>query len=595
MSNKIALDGIVAYALAKKMNSGNNNDGISIKNIHFNNEKLIITMIDNTIFETPFSDILKHNNKVVLDNLTVDENNKLLYDNELICDLSEAVKNIILDDNTNELIITFGDDSLVKIPLEPFITDIVSEILANNGYGEQNGSMFLFGTINTIGDLNNVVNPQNGQTIIVEVDSSKSNQRSLYTYKNTEWVWVGSISANRDFNKEPINLNTEIIGTITDAMIPNTVARVSQLHNHNNKNILDELSQNSYNELLYKGKKLSAIKITDKDNIIFSDVTSIKISNFLGQLKGNLLELKFEAKSTDLKDMPKVHSQGKVLVSNQKYEHYELKSIEEITDLKENFTTTIKQQDWGNNDGLGYYQKIITHNLNSSNLIVAFYDRDNNVKKEYEYTILNDLEISVKSNVNDECRIVINCSQGTAKYKGTSGGISDHIHSNLPILNAFNEDRHGNLLYNGSRIFTNFNPLVYKRNWNQELLEDLSLLVNYQDIFNEQDIQIIVNSELVIENKSYITGNPEIDKLNEIHLIIEEDNIIVLDVKINPQDTQKYIIGINPSTKVFIKGYFSGNLCINYFNIGSVSSSEGDNLSNYYNKTETNNLLNEKV
>ena len=582
MSNNVALDGIIAYALAKKMNDGGN-EGVIIKTVNFNNEKLIITMSDNSKFEAPFSDILKHDNKIVIDKLTINENNQLLYDNVLVCDLSETIKNIILDDITNELVVTFGNETNVKIPLEPMIIDIVNEMLSDVG---ASSSMFLSSVVNTVDDLYEIENPQIGQTVIVEADSVKSNQRSLYVYKDENWLWIGSLTENRDFKKKPINLNTEVIGTITDAMIPNTIARVSQLHNHNNKTILDGLTENAYNELLYKGKKLSAIKITDKDNVIFNDITSFKIGSFLGQKRGDLLELKFDALSTDLKDMPQFHSEGKILVSNQRDSIYELKSIEEITDLKENYATTITTLDWGSNEGLGYYQKIITHNLNSTNLIVAFYDTQNNVKKFYDYTILNELEIAVKCDVNDECRVVINCSQGTVKNKGTGGGGSDHTHSNLPILNGFNQDKHGNLLYNGTRIFTNFNPLIYKRIWNQQLLEELSLLVDYNTIFQEQDIKIITSSEIIIENKNITTGNPNTDEENKVHLKIVEDDFVVLDVFIPINETQKYSTGINANTQIYIKGYFSGNLIINYFDTSCIQNGE-DVLKNYYTKDET--------
>lgn len=586
MSNKVSLDGIIAYALVKKMNGGSNSS--SVRSVKFDNEKLTIVTTDNTIFEAPFPEQLKHDNKNILDKITIDNNN-LVYDGKLICDFSETVKNIILDDKSNELIITFGNNNISKIPLEPIILDVVNEILANSG---KTGSMFLFGSIASEEEFKNVINPKEGQTIIVENDGTKANQRSLYIYKDKEWLWVGSISLNRDFSKQPINLNTEVTGSIIDSMVPNSIARVSQLHNHDNKNILDNLSENNSNELLYKGKKISSINLTDKDNTIFENITSLKIGNFLGQLKEGLLELNFEGKSTDLNDMPKLHSEGKVLVSNQKNDIYELKSIEEITDLKENYTATIRQEDWGNNDGLGYYKKIITHNLNSSNLIVAFYDTNNNVKI-YEYSILNDLEIEIKSDNNNECRVVINCSQGTAKKNDFGDSNLDHTHSNLSILNGFDEDTNGNLLYNGSRIFTNFNPLTYKENWRQESSESLKLLVDYNTIFEEQDIKVLTNSEIVIKNENILTGEKDIDENNKLHIKIIEDDFLVLDVFIRPEETQKYITGINPNTQIYIKGYFSGSLVINYFDVTSIQSGT-DLLKNYYNKNEINILLVEK-
>lgn len=579
MSKNVALDGIIPYAMLKKIKVQDTNGIITAV---FEDDKLVITLADNSVLEVPFSNMLLHNNKEdVLDKLSINSENKLLFDNQIVCDLSETVKNIEIDNTTNELLITYHNMSVFRIPLEPMITDIVQKILedsdlgggGNGGVVQTDGLMFLHSEVKTKQDLINITNAKNGQTVIVQSDSSKDNQRSLYTYKKRQWLWVGSLSENRDFAKQPININTEVIGTITEKLIPNTIARVNQLHNHNNKAILDGISENVYNELSYKGKKISSIKITDKDNANFNDISSLKLYHFIGQKKGDLLELKLNAKSNDLKDMPKTHSQNKVLVSNAQEQKYELKGIDELTTSKENYTTVITSDNWGDNSALGYYRTVVTHNLNSKNLLVAFYDANDTVKKTYEYTILNELEIEVRSNDNNECRIVINCSQGTAKgLGGGSGGGSDHTHSNLSILNKFTEDKFGNLVFDGTRVFTNFNPLVYKVTWNQELFDELKLLVDYNTIFQEQDIRIITSSEFIIENKYGITNNSVTDKANEIHLQIKEDEFIVLDVFIKPAEMQKYITGINPNTKIYIKGYFSGTLVINYFDTSCIQT-----------------------
>lgn len=587
-----SLNPIVVYALLKnliKSNGGSTGGGggsttppsvstNAVKGIEFKNDKLVLKMSDGSSFSAPFSDMLLHSNKLVLDKLDVSKDNRLRYDGNEIINLEETVKAIELAKEKKELVVSFGDASTFAIPLSPVVSDIVRDVLVDDGItggddADKYDAMEYIGRVETHSDLLKLQDLRVGKTIIVENDITNDNQRSLYVYHQGIWEWLGSLSKNRDFSTHPINMDTEVIGAITDKVIPNTIARVSQLHNHNNKPLLDALTENSYGEIMYNGKKISSFKIRDKENNVFNNISSMSLGNFLGLVQGDNVQLVLDMSTTDLNDMPKVHFDGKVLVSNATTNKYELKSIDDLAMLKENYTTTVTTEQWGSNSALGYYEKIITHNLNSKNLILAFYDEQDNFKF-LEYSIIDELNIKLKSNTNDEVRVVINCSQGTTEGRGSGGGGGnlDHTHSNLDILNDFSLDKYGQLRFRQHIIYPNFDPYNYQRQWENENVPTLTELVKYQEIFNEKDIRVITASELIIENKNDITGNPVTDKKNAVHLVIKENGITVLDTEIKPKDVQKYVTGINPNTRIFIKGYFSGVLSINYFDTTATST-----------------------
>lgn len=586
-----SIDPIVLYAIISKLkggNGGSNNGGgtgggsgsvspsIKVKDLVFENNRLLLKMTDGTSFSAPFSEMLLHQNKNILDKLSADNKGQLKYDGKFVTNLQETVKDITLKEDTREIEIIFADDKIVSIGLDPMLQEVVKEVLEDEnitgGTEIPSNIMSFFGKVDVFSDLNKIQEPKDFQCVIVENDSTKDNQRSLYIYKEKKWLWLGSLSQNRDFTRNPINLETEVIGAITEKIIPNTIARVSQLHNHNNKDVLDKITENSYGDILFNGKKISSFKVRDKDNKVFNNVASLSLGNFLGILQGDTLQLTLNINSTEISDMPKIHYNGKVLVSNSDTNSYELKSVEEIGMYKENFSTTITTEQWGSNSALGYYEKNITHNLNSKNLIVAFYNEEEQ-SKILEYTIVDELNIKVKSQQNEPIKVVINCSQGTVgDREGGSGGNLDHTHSNLDILNDFSIDKYGQLRFRQHIVYPNFDPYNYSRKWENQNNPTLEEIVKFQQIFNEKDIRVITGSQIVIENRNNITGNSETDKKNEVHLIVKEGGITTLDTKIKPRDTQKYVTGINPDTRIFVKGYFSGNLSLNYFDTAATST-----------------------
>lgn len=584
--SKISMDGIIAYALLKnkKDDSTQIQPSKQVINAEFDDEKLIIVFDDNSTIKAPFSSELNHSNKIILDKISVGQDGKLMYNNQLICDLSEAIKTIQLNEEENSLIIEYFNQTEQKIPLKPIIEKIFNELQQS---GEEKpdtttkGGMFFYKIVKSYNEMNNILKPKIGSTVIVLNDiNNNNNEKSLYVYTGSEWQFIGSVENNRDFTKNPINLQKEVFGVLSDNSISNQIARVNQLHSHNNLSILNKLSaDNTGNILLYNGKKIISNIFYDKTTR-YDDINILKFRDFIGKKNGDILEYRLDISSRELRDMPKDFVNNKILVSNSDTSTYDLKNIDELIDVKENFSTIIHQNEWEdariNGRREDIYKYTINHNLNSTNLIVAFYNNNVNASN-YNYVISDENNIVVKSNRNDETKVVINCSQGTTKNKnGNGGGTSttvDHKHTNLSLLEKFSTDEKGNLFFDGTRIFTNFNPLSYKKVWNQNLVNDLTLLIDYSKLFNEKDVRIVTRSDLLIKNENAKINDENINKKNTVHLqVIEDDTNIVLDTYILPQETQKYEVGINPNTKIYIQGFFSGNLIINYFDTSFVQT-----------------------
>lgn len=577
---KISMDGIIAYALLKNKKSDTvGKPSKQIIDAQFDDNNLIISFDDNSSIKVPFSNTLKHNNKTILDKITINPDGKLMYNNSLVCDLSQAIKQIVLDENDNALVIKYFNEAEEKIFLKSMIEKIFNELQGQGG-GDTSDStvdgMFFHKTVNSYSEMENIISPKTGSTVIVLKDRNNNSERSLYTYTGNDWQFIGSVEPNRDFVKNPIDLQNEVTGVLSDNAISNQIARVSQLHNHNNIDTLNKLSESNSGILLFNGSKIVSNIFYDK-NIKYDDINILKFKNFLGKKNADILELRIDISSIDLKDMPKNFVTDKILVSNSHTSSYDLKSIDELVDIKENFSIEIQTNQWqstGINGRLSPFKYTVNHNLNSTNLIVAFYNNNVN-SSNYSYTIVDENNITVKANTNDVTKVVINCSQGT--IKGSSGEIigTDHTHTNLPVLEKFSSDNQGNLYFDGTKIFTNFNPLSYKKVWKQNNKNELSLLLDYATIFKEQDIRIITRSDLLITNVNSKVDDESINKQNTVHLqVIEDDTSVVLDVHIPPQETQKYEVGINPNTKIYIKGFFSGNIILNYFDTSFVQSNE---------------------
>ncbi|MFR4986956.1 MAG: hypothetical protein ACLUCH_06130 [Lachnospirales bacterium] len=102
---------------------------------------------------------------------------------------------------------------------------------------------------------------------------------------------------------------------------------------------------------------------------------------------------------------------------------------------------------------------------------------------------------------------------------------------------------------------------MYEVSWENQTNNTLIKIIDIKELFIEKNMRSIDKSELIIYNNSIDSDLKD----NSIQLVVKDKDIPIMDVKIKPQDTQKYLLGISTNTKVFVKGYFSGRLYINYY------------------------------
>lgn len=357
-------------------------------------------------------------------------------------------------------------------------------------------------------------------------------------------------------------------------------------------------------------------KVVDKAGTVFTDVPGLSFKSLTGTaLPDGTVELvPGNLYSTDLKDMPTSFDTGKLLVSNATLMKYELKDIGELTNSKANFTTTIDEYSWSFDSSNNRYMAIVDHELNSHNLIVAFYDAAENYKS-MSYRILSENEIMVYTTTAATTKVVVNCSQGavgngTGGTGGGSTGVSvtdfiddtriredktysslmitntladyakkatvytksesdarfslkgtEHTHLNILTLNKFTEDLNGNVLFNGNKLLTSMKPFFYQQSWSNENQADLNVILNVNDVYNVQQYTAILESEFTIKNMI-----PSVDETtdanNMLHLVVSDGTLVVLDAQIAPESTQKYLLGISPNLKIMVRGTFSANYYI---------------------------------
>lgn len=508
---------------------------------------------------------------------------------QLIYDNKGTVGRIIkIDKTTGELkvetITISGSGGGIK-DLSGFTTDDLAE-------GKNNKYM-------TAADKANISNVIGNQT---QISSDLNNIKQLIP---SEANSSNKLVDKNQMNKKFTDLKLVDLADVDDSnMLPGTILSVD----------------NSGSKVIFKqSSDFGTLKtIEDKLGKTYSDVSKIKFLDLSGKrIDGtNSVELSLgDMFTTDLKDMPQSYENGKVLVANQGNMNYELKDIGELTNSKENFVATIDISDWVHNVEANRYEKIINHELKSKNLIVAFYN-GTEVVSPHSYKILDENNIAVYSENTDACKVVINCSQGTVgDGTGSGGGGSitagdfiddyrkrldktyssskiesllidyalkdnvyskvqadalfalkgnEHKHSNLQILNGLTDDASGALYYKGVRLMTGFNPSLLQKSWNKEDHTDLSLLCDIRQLFQDNNMNVIMSSEFLIRNEIE-SVDPDTDAKNKLNLVISENNIVVLNVEIDPSNTQKYILGISPDTKIMVKGSFTANLNINYY------------------------------
>lgn len=155
--------------------------------------------------------------------------------------------------------------------------------------------------------------------------------------------------------------------------------------------------------------------------------------------------------------------------------------------------------------------------------------------------------------------------KGTAYTKDESNSlfstkINEHIHSNMSTLNKITEDTSGNMFFGGQKILTNLQPFTYENHWDNKVYATSTLLVDVNTIFNTNSYNAILSSELTVRNNiAKVDETTDAKVVNQVHLVVMDNSIVILDVLIPPSSTQKYILGISPNIKVMVNGSFSSN------------------------------------
>ena len=92
------------------------------------------------------------------------------------------------------------------------------------------------------------------------------------------------------------------------------------------------------------------------------------------------------------------------------------------------------------------------------------------------------------------------------------------------------------------------------------------MILNIADVMQDKKYITINSSEFTIKNLIIATGtDADKDDAHTLHLQVIDGSITVLDVTIEPQEVQKYILGISPNIKIFVKGNFDANYYLTAF------------------------------
>lgn len=122
-------------------------------------------------------------------------------------------------------------------------------------------------------------------------------------------------------------------------------------------------------------------------------------------------------------------------------------------------------------------------------------------------------------------------------------------------------DGYSYLLLNGER--GKDTTTLYELSWQGEHFSSLTKILDLREIFENKQMKSIDRSEIIFKNTSSRSTRND----NKLQVVILDKEIEVLNVIIDAQETQKYLLGISPNIKVFAKGRMNGVLYINYFKL----------------------------
>ncbi len=185
----------------------------------------------------------EHSNKSILDKLSIDANDKLLYDGNLVCDLTGFALSSDLDDYALK---TDLHTHTNKAILDKFTLDANNNLLFDGNP-----------IIDTTGYItsSDVASAISSALLNYVTDTNLTNTLNNYALKS-EIPTVPDLSGYA--------LKTEI-PTIPDL---SNYALKTDLHEHDNDTVLDKLSEDSNGNLLYDNKKMSVSISEEEDNAL---------------------------------------------------------------------------------------------------------------------------------------------------------------------------------------------------------------------------------------------------------------------------------------------------------------------------------------
>ena len=480
------------------------------------------------------------------------------------------------------------------------------------GTGSGGGGITDLSVFNT-GDLSDSVNRR------YVTDAEKANIQSLSTIVSTQNTMNGTLTNLVGTIPSDASATNKLVSTST-MNSKFSALKINDLANVANPLVPNSflMTNNAGDRVIYLNSISSMIKIqkiTDIDGIEFNNVPFLKFKNLAGvQAADGTLELSIKNMfTTNLLDMPSVYEDYKVLVSNKNLQKYELKGIGELTNSKENFAKTIQQVDWQFDTTLQKYTVFVDHRKESVNLIVGFLDSENNHIDNIGWKIYDINQIILIAPTNNSIRVVVNCSQGAVGSGTGTGGsatvtVSDflddtrvrtdkaysssktmsvlgnyalkstvytqsqsnslyasktneHIHNNIDCLNGLSKDVDDNLFFNGKKVLLDtIQPFTYQNHWADKTFASDTLLIDVNTIFNTNLYSAILQTEFTIRNNiATVDEATDAKGENQLHVLVMDNSLAVLDVLIPPGSTQKYILGISPNIQIMVSGQFSAN------------------------------------
>ncbi len=432
----------------------------------------------------------------------------------------------------------------------------------------------------TYSDLNITTGMEQGDAYIVDADETKGGEQTWYTYSGGKWACLGVIGAvTRDFLANPLNVIKESKGIYEESRIDPLIARksdvpsipnlsvlttytqtnedleaavnekhshankalldtytqtdgdladaVSKKHNHENKAVIDNFSEDKDGKPLYKGNR-----ITGGSNSIGD------LSNFT---------------TADLKDT----TEYRYVTDTEKADIGNIPSIIAVQSNINNTLDTIANE--------------ISLSASSSNKLITVSEVDtkiNNIKSVMIGGFIDDTSVrtdktyssSKISTILDEYALKSMVYTKTESNGLYASKLNEHTHANISALNKISEDSDGNMYFDGKKLSISMKPYTYQNHWDKQNYTTSTLLVDVNAIFNENKYNAILSTEFTVQN-NITSVDEKTDALAEkqLHLVVIDNSITVLDVLIPPASVQKYLLGMSPNVQIMVQGQFSSN------------------------------------